>query len=328
MHFVDSSLERIEIAAHGLVEGRHAVCVNGRTVPRPRAVGGDGARRRRALPRVAAARVPASTIGVHAPLTVDVVDLWNRRSVGGCQYHVAHPGGRNHQTFPVNAYEAEARQLARFFPDGPHARRDDPDPRTVRPGIALHTRWTCGVRELLAAYPRAEPRFDEMLGEAGRPRPHWAGLVDMLARAEPARMRDRIATIEREIRDSGLTYNMYADPKGAERPWALDALPVIIGADEVAVDRGGGRAARAAARRGARRPLRPAVAFEERRPAATGWSSATARSSSAACGAAPAGSALAVRLRGRPRALAGRPLVVVADRTERPRARATRSRTG
>jgi uncharacterized circularly permuted ATP-grasp superfamily protein/uncharacterized alpha-E superfamily protein len=88
------------------------------------------------------------------------------------------------------------------------------------------------VRDLLAAYPRAEPRFDEMLGEGGRPRAHWASLVDMLARAEPARMRDRIATIEREIRDSGLTYNMYADPKGAERPWALDALPMIIPADE------------------------------------------------------------------------------------------------
>jgi uncharacterized circularly permuted ATP-grasp superfamily protein/uncharacterized alpha-E superfamily protein len=88
------------------------------------------------------------------------------------------------------------------------------------------------VRELLAAYPRAEPRFDEMLGEGGHPRPHWAGLVETLARAQPAWMRDRIATIEREIRDSGLTYNLYADPQGAERPWALDALPMIIAADE------------------------------------------------------------------------------------------------
>ena len=87
--------------------------------------------------------------------------------------------------------------------------------------------------ELLAAYPRAVgPRFDEMLGPGGRPREHWASLIEMLERAEPARMRDRIATIEREIRDSGLTYNMYADPQGAERPWALDALPMIIPADE------------------------------------------------------------------------------------------------
>ncbi|MEI7444591.1 MAG: circularly permuted type 2 ATP-grasp protein [Burkholderiales bacterium] len=101
------------------------------------------------------------------------------------------------------------------------------------------------MRELLAAYPRAAPRFDEMLGADGAPRPHWAGLVEMLARAEPARMRDRIATIEREIRDSGLTYNMYADPKGAERPWALDALPMIIGDDEWAqIERGVAQRAR------------------------------------------------------------------------------------
>lgn len=118
VRFVDSSLERIEVRVLGLNESRHTVTVGG--VPLPLQSTG------RASEYVAGVRFrawqPAAslhpTIGVHAPLTFDLVDGWTERSLGGCQYHVAHPGGRNYQTFPVNAYEAQSRRRARFFTIG------------------------------------------------------------------------------------------------------------------------------------------------------------------------------------------------------------------
>ena len=88
------------------------------------------------------------------------------------------------------------------------------------------------LKDLLDAYAVPDSRFDEMLESAGVPRPHWDVFLRALAAHEGPGIGETLSLMEREIREIGITYNVYADPKGVNRPWEVDPLPLLISAGE------------------------------------------------------------------------------------------------
>ena len=88
------------------------------------------------------------------------------------------------------------------------------------------------LRQLLSGYAALDDRYDELLSAPGSPRPHWDAFLRALAAREGAEVSDTLSLMEREIRENGITYNVYADPKGADRLWEVDPLPLLLSAAE------------------------------------------------------------------------------------------------
>src|SRR5664279_4432591 len=112
-------------------------------------------------------------------------------------------------------------------------------PTFLTPSICASPRRRCSVRllppmldQLLAGYEAPEGRFDELLAAPGRPRPHWDAFLRALAERSEREVSDTLSLTERQIREHGITYNVYADAQGVHRPWEVDPIPLVLPADE------------------------------------------------------------------------------------------------
>ncbi len=137
VRYVDSSLDRLQLRVTGMTKTRHAILCNGKPVPlQTTGTAGEfvcGVRFRAWHPP----ECLHPTIGIHSPLVFDIADRWNLRSLGGCTYHTSHPGGRSHETLPVNSYEAESRRLERFTKIGHTSGRLSIPPVEIDPEFPL-----------------------------------------------------------------------------------------------------------------------------------------------------------------------------------------------
>src|SRR5437762_3135418 len=81
-------------------------------------------------------------------------------------------------------------------------------------------------------YEPTGARYDEMVDDIEIPRPHWRAFLSYLARLPPETVAHRSRLVHEAIASDGVTYNVYADPKGTSRPWELDILPLLLPSHE------------------------------------------------------------------------------------------------
>lgn len=91
----------------------------------------------------------------------------------------------------------------------------------------------------LSRYRARDGVFDEWVTPEGEVRPHQEVLYRELAQFSPEEFRRRGDIAQRIIHEQGITYNVYGDSRGMDRPWQLDPLPMILpGAEWKTIEEG------------------------------------------------------------------------------------------